>query len=124
MDIVETTAGALYVALLGGLGFLAVQYPKTFRSVGLKISHTALAGFVVLLTFVLGTTLGGNAVMGLVPDDRLRLAQAALAEVRPNYLLIGAALVGILLFIFVMGLISFPLEAEQKERREKHDRSE
>jgi hypothetical protein len=124
MEAVYTTLGALFVALVSGLGILAIQYPKTFRAVGAPLSNIAAGAFILVIAYDTGVTRGAGAVIPLLPPGKLGEAYAARDAVAPDLLIAGGALLGLSVFIFVMGLISIRLETEKEKNPEKNNSSE
>ncbi|MEA3042765.1 MAG: hypothetical protein QOH47_603 [Sphingomonadales bacterium] len=53
-----TTLGALFVALVSGLGFLAVRYPATYRTFGMPIFYACIIIEGAISSFGWGVVMG------------------------------------------------------------------
>lgn len=117
--VLYTTAGALLMAFISGLAYLAIHYPKTYRAITPTIATAAAIAAVGLGSFAAGVSTGGNAVMRYVSDENFNEARRSLQETDPGFLTIGIVLGALVFSMLVMGVITFLLEAEKEERHTK-----
>lgn len=111
---IYATAGLLFVALLSGLGFLAVHYPKTFANLSLGLAFLTLAPVIAYGGYTYGLDVGANAAMAFVPPEKLAAAEAAAHSYRLNII---AEIACAIFALVMMGLllVSHGVEREKKE---------
>lgn len=90
---VYATLGLLFVGLLSGLAFLAVYFPRTFRSTVRPLLVVALLLCTVGLGFLLGLLYSGSVVEPFIAADKVKQAKAALEIGLPTFALVGTAVI-------------------------------
>lgn len=78
----EQVAGGLVVAAVTGLGFLAVRYPRTFKSI--YYAAFALAGLFLIIgiTYDVSVIVGSSAILKFVAPDQKAAAEMAQSAMR------------------------------------------
>lgn len=111
---IYATAGLLLVALVSGLSFLAIQFPKTFKTIYYATTLIGTLAIFCLVIYDIGASRGGNAVLAFVPPPKAEEAASARHAVQPAgwaYM----SLAGLNLFLLILSYVSGRVEREKEE---------
>jgi hypothetical protein len=120
---IYATGGLLLVLILSGLGFLAIHYPKSFRSVTFIPALLLFLVALVMLGYTYGVSFAADAAIEFVPPTKIAAAKAVVAELQPsNVLLLVLNVLGAA--VLALTFVSERVEREKKEIKERREKRE